>query len=454
MSQTTSEKITEGMVWTSGSSFAIKIIGIFYTITVLGNVSVSQYGLIELAMSIIPLMAIFNLAGLQPVVVADLVSLKTEEKHTQMRFLFSSFISIKILLGLTAFVVINIGIWLFSDTFFDLALQMAQVISLVFLAGPIRSITFLILTAAHKFKFLAEIRLVEELFKLALVFSLLVFFELGPLGVIIAFVVTDFATAFFALPISLKVGRSFFGGKLISRGVLSPTFVIRRHAKWSIFQSALHQFGQNIRPWIIQFFLGTQAVGIYAAATGLYQHTLSIAPITKVVSPIIPAFKTNLNKLTILINSAIRYQIASLVIVVTGSVVLLPYLIENFFPSYGGALLLFILLACSLVPDSFSRIYESVFHAFQLQKNLFVANIVKLGMTAVILPVAVWFLGIYGVAVELFLTTLLYAVTRYLVLRKKVPEYQIQIKDFFQVTEVDLILLERLKNFVPVFKKM
>lgn len=451
MIQSTVKKIAHGVAWTSISSFLVKIIGLVYVAVVLSQISVHDYGLVALAMSILPILGVFSLAGLQPVMVADLVSHKTKSDFYKMRYQFSSFVSLKILLGIFAFLFLNTLVYFFKDSFPTVTITMVQVLSFVFFTGPIRSAVVLLYTVYHRFDILAHFKLIEELFKLLLVSMFLIYMNLGPLGVVLAFVLTDFVVMLVYLPKVLLLALKHFNGIPWSlEGVLNPIFAVRHHAKWSVFQSSLHQLGQNIRPWIIQFFLGTQAVGIYAVAMGLFQHSQSLAPVTKVLAPIVPEFKEDPKRLFRLLNNGLKYQIILLVIIVGGSALFLPLFFNYFFPGYIEALPLFFLLAFALIPDSFAKVYEAAFHAFRLQKSLFLANIVRMVSIIIMLPLCVLVFGLYGVALEVFITLSIYSYSRFRVLKRKLPDYSFSTRDLYTINEIDKMLFTKMMSILTL----
>tara|TARA_B100000745_G_scaffold291347_2_gene231042 strand:- start:2901 stop:4271 length:1371 start_codon:yes stop_codon:yes gene_type:complete len=451
MTQSTVKKIAHGVAWTSLSSFLVKVIGLVYTAVVLSQISVYDYGLVELAMSMLPILGVFSLAGLQPVMVADLVSHKMKSDFYKMRYQFSSFVSLKILLGIFAFLILNTLVFFFKDSFPTVAVTMVQVLSFVFFAGPIRASVVLLYTIYHRFDVLAHFKLIEELFKLLLVSMFLIYMDLGPLGVVLAFVITDFVVMLVYLPGALLLAPKYFNGMPWSiEGIANPMFAVRHHAKWSVFQSSLHQAGQNIRPWIIQFFLGTQAVGIYAVAMGLFQHSQSLAPVTKVLAPIVPEFKEEPKRLFRLLNNGLKYQILLLIIIVGGSTLFLPLLFSHFFPGYIAALPLFFLLAFALIPDSFAKVYEAAFHTFRLQKSLFLANIVRMVSILIVLPLCVLVFGLYGVALEVFITLSVYAYSRYRVLKRKLPDYSFSARDLYTVNGIDRMLFAKIMRLLTL----
>jgi O-antigen/teichoic acid export membrane protein len=445
MGKTMTRKVGEGTAWLAGSNFLIKIIGIFYTILVLSQLSVVEYGLLELAMSVPLLLGIFNLAGLQPVIVADLVTLHTEKKQSQMRDLFSSYVSLRIIMA----ILVSSGLLLatiFLQSFFSQTpIILVQLLCMVILFSPVRSFVNLCLSISHDFKRLATLSFSEELLKLGLVSVFLLYFNAGVMGVILAYVITDVSVALFFIPSMLRTRVSMFGGSFFSAQTLKPLTVLNGHVKWSLFQHGVHQFGQNVRPWLIQFFLGTQAVGLYALAFGMYQHVISLFPLSKVIAPIVPTFSSDPERLTRFANTAIKYDILIQTTLAIGCVVFVPFLIDVAFPSYASAYPLFLVLLVALIPSSFSKIYETIFQSLKLQKNLFTSNVVRLFSTIILLPLALFYFGIYGIAIEFFLTSATYAFGRYRVLRKVLPNYFFSFRTFITLNQTDVFILKKIK---------
>tara|TARA_B100001989_G_C24541195_1_gene467658 strand:+ start:1019 stop:2371 length:1353 start_codon:yes stop_codon:yes gene_type:complete len=442
---TVAKKVGEGTVWMSVSAILIKVISIAYAIVVLSYLTVFEYGLVELAISIPPMMGLLSLAGLDPVIIADLGTYKRDDDKKSAGKLLSSYILLRFVLSVIASIGLLIVSLYFMDSFSEPVRNMVSILSLSFLMSPFRSLVNLSCNVLHKFWQLSLFSFLEEALKLALVAFFLIKVDLGPVGIIVAYVLSEAIVTILFLPVALGLLKEFRG---FYRWSSQPLFALKTHAIWSILQASLHSFSQNLRPWIIQFFLGVPAVGIYGLAFGMFQHVSTLFPLWKVVTPIIPSYSNDRLRLAKLINSTIKYQALILVFNSVAAFIFIPVLINNFFPDYESAYPLFVLMTLALLPGSFSRVFVSAFHALRLQKNLFTSGIFFLGMIVVVLPLTISLFGLYGIAVEFFITLTIYAFGRYRVLKNSVEGYQFSFRDMLTVTETDRLIIDKVWHAV------
>ncbi|MCB9809985.1 oligosaccharide flippase family protein [Candidatus Nomurabacteria bacterium] len=447
--------VGEGTLWMSGGNILMKLIGIFYVLIILSHLSVAEFGLVELALSIPGLLGIMNLSGLQPVLIADLVAMHTKGEVEKMRFLVSSYISLQTILSIMAAGSLFVATIFLKDLFYQDTILMVQILTLTFLVHPVRSLIIIGCNITHNYRRLALFSLMSEIVKIILVVTLLFVFDMGALGVVMAYVLTEIFVTCINIPIIFAFRRELFKSRLLSCGLFEPFSVLKNHAKWSVLQNGVYTFGRDIRPWIIQFFLGTQAVGIFGAAMGMYMHASSLFPLSRVIAPIIPAYVEQKNKLINFINHAIKYQLLVLMSAVFLIIVFMPFLLFNIFPDYKDAYPLFILLSLNLIASSFSRVFETAFHALKLQRDLFASIVVNTTLTICILPITIILFGIKGVAVEVFITGLIYTISRYKVLKNVLPDYSFVLNSLYTKSSIDTLILAKIKdNLIRGFKKV
>jgi O-antigen/teichoic acid export membrane protein len=199
----------------------------------------------------------------------------------------------------------------------------------------------------------------------------------------------------------------------------------------------------NSRPWIIEFFLGTQAVGVYAAAMGIYQSVASLVPLASVLEPVLPQFVHEPSRLARLLQAAIKYQFIITVALVGGVGVVVYPLFSAYLPSYVMAIPLFLWCSVSLLPDATARIFEVAFSALRLQRDLFFSNLTRFVLVLVFLPIFISIFGIIGIALELLLTQSMYMWSRYRVLGRHIPNFAITWQDMWRVSDLDRLLLRQ-----------
>ncbi len=438
--------IGEGAAWISTGNALLKILGILYSILLLSQLSVYEYGVVELLLSIPPLLGFLSLAGLENVLVADMSNAKGKCQTEKVRYILSSYFSIRFLLACIGTFMLFFAADVIARFYNESVVLMIQLLSITFVIGSVRSVFLIVFNVNYDFHLVALYRFAEELIRFLIILTAFVWFTVNPLAVIIAYVFTDIVTVSIFIPAFYASKKRLLGHVWFSEGFLHPLYILKNHGKWSIFQTYLGLFGQNIRPWIIKTLLGTQAVGIFALAIGMYKHTVSLFPLAKIVAPIIPRFLEKPQQLYKLVNGTIKYQMFILIVVSISVSFVMLLLVTYLFPDYIKAYPLYLAMLVSVIPASFSSIFETVFHGLRAQKNLFFVGVLRLVVILLLLPVSLWVFGLYGVAVELLITGAVYTYERYKKLKHLLPGYQFRLADLIHFSELDKMLLQRIQK--------
>lgn len=444
MNQSIKKTLTRGVAWMSIGATASKAIGVIYVVLILTHLSLYEYGLVELLISIPPLLGFLNLPGLELAAIADMGYEKGRSNLKRMYHIYASYLSIRFILGVAGWSMLFFAAPLVSSYYNEGIADMIRIISFSFLLSPFRSAFMIIFKASLRFKLLAAYSFVEELGKLIVLCVALFIFNLGPIAVIIAYVGADVVALVVFSFLFISTHRKLFQSQGSLVNWKDPLFILKAHGKWSILASYLGMFGQHIRPWVIKAFLGTEAVGLYGLAVGMYQHTTTLFSVARVVGPILPRYIEQKKKIHQLINGGIKYQILASLLSAVFMVSLFPILINTFFPSYAEAYMLYACLLAALIPTSFTSIFEPTFHALKAQRNLFFASILRLCIVILLLPIALSVFGLYGIALEFFVTRAVYSYNRYRKLCVLLPDYGITTHDIFSITDTDILLLKKI----------
>lgn len=428
---------TRGVAWVSTSTILIKVVGIIYIVLVLAHLSVYEYGLVELLISIPPLLGILSFPGLEQVLVADIGRERSRGGSTAMKYLLESYMVLRLPLAILAWALIFFSAGYLEQFYNQAIADMVRVLSFTFLLSPLRSMYMLTFSVSLAYQYTSLFRACEEVGKLIVVAVCLLLLDMSATAVIIGYVSADVIGLVCLFVPFLRMRHEVFGPFRITGGWKDPLYTLRHHGKWSVFGTYLNIFGQNIRPWLIKFFLGTNAVGIYAVAFGMFQNTMSLMPVSQVVSPLIPQYIDKKNRLYRLLDSSIKYHLFSSVIAGLVMIVAMPILIHYFFPHYSDSYLLFVAILATAIPFALSSVFQAVFTALKAQRNLFNASVLRLISVVTVLPIALLVFGLYGIAVEIFVTTALYSYNRYRKLHDLLPEYQFNFKGFITITETD-----------------
>lgn len=438
--------VSEGTFWISASTLIVKVVSLAAVFIILKRLGVAEYGTLELVLSVTSLMSIFLLPGLDMLVVADMGSEKGRGEYSKARNILSAYLVLQLILSILAWALVFFGASYFAR-FYGVPAHYIQLIAFTFLLAPFRSAYGILFRVNLRFFLLSLLTFLEECAKLTILASLFFFTDFRIAGVLMAIVGAQFAALLMLTPQFLSGWFGLVGGantlvKLVWWELLLG------HGKWSVLSTYVGNLGKAVRLWIIQRTLGAEAVGVYAVALGLIGHTIALAPLYSVVTPILPQFVHDQERFTKLLNKAMKYQFIAYLGVGLVAVVAFPPVVQWLFPDYSAAMPLFQIMLIGLIPVAFISVFTPAFFALKLQKSLFVSMIFKTVVSILLTYGLAVFFGIWGLAYEYTLTSLIYGFERMRSLRRHVPDIRINPHHIATFDEDDRLLLRRAFSFV------
>lgn len=441
MDKTVTQAISGGAVWLSGGALLLKLVSFLNIIFILRHLSVYEYGVAELVLSIIPLLSPFLVPGLSYAVVADMGVEKGKGNLSGVRQLVDNFFKLQFFLCFIAWAIIFFGANAISHFYPESIGNYFRVVSFIFLLAPFRSMFSIFLNVHLRFFQQSLLSLIEECSKLFFLFVFFALFTNNTLALLTAIVFSQFAMLAAGAPFFLKVYRS------LPRPVQKVPFwhLLRNHGKWSIFSAYLGSFTQGAQLWIIKFMTNTEAVALFAVAQGFIGHIVSLLPTDKILTPIIPRYAHDEQKLYRIMHTGIKYQLAGGILVSAAAFLFAPTVISLIVPKYLPSMELFRILLFSIPILGFVPVFNGVFFAFKKQRNLFFANLVyKTVPLLTFTPILIYFFGIKGIALAGVLAALFFVSERYKVVRKILPRFKINFKELLSIDEYDLIIFNEL----------
>jgi O-antigen/teichoic acid export membrane protein len=448
----TAHIVGKGVTWNFFSTLVVKVLVLINVLVILTHLSVYEYGLSELVFSALSTVGIILLPGLTATIVADLGVERARKDYGRMKSLFHQYFLFLTVLSFTAFLIFFFGATIIAELSGNVSLEhFLRIVSFSFLVAPFRAVTLLMANVHIRFVDQAVYPLVEESTKLLVLLFCFFYLHLGLEGLLYAYVLCDaFATLVF-IPRTLS-GYALFKDA-VSEGGKRFWELLSGHRKWSIASSYVGTLSQNMQLWIIKFTLGTEAVGLYAFASGIYSNVSSLLPFTNVLASLTPKYVDKRDQLVRLIATSSKAQFYLALIFITGAMVLLPVLVW-FLPKYLPALPLTICMLLVLLPTSVVSIFTPIFATLKRQFEFFKTMTVKLALTAVILPVMILVFGVIGIGVATVLVNILSGVERYIRLRGFLPEYRLSVGNFLKVSPAERSMLRELIEGLALVKRL
>ena len=441
-----SRKIGEGFFWFGSNNIVLKAIGLASVFLILRRLSVYEYGVSELVFSVVSMMSLFLLPGLNDLILSEFGRERGQENLGAMKKLFFDYAKLGLILGIILWFILFFCADVISNHYGKNIANLFRISSFLFLIYVFKTIMKLVFNAYLKFFNLSVLNFFEEAAKLGFLALFFFYFNLGLSGLFLAHVSSQILAFFIFVPSFLKIYKDF--SKVpIAEGV-SLKQIIFRHGKWAVLTEYISSLGDNLRLWLIKFFLGTEMVGLFSVAQGLYSHTSALFPLNTVVKPIIPQYFHEKEKFYKLIAKSIKYQFLGYFALAAIAFFLFPPIIAWLFPNYASSMFIFKRLLPTLLIISFGGIFTYVFYAIRAQKRFTFNLIIRMFSILLFLPLFVYFFGPMGIIFEFILTALVFTWDRYCGLRKLLPDFRLSFRDFFSLDDMDRYFIKMIRNFI------
>lgn len=438
--------IRNGAVWSGIGTFFIKVIGLCSILLVLHKLTLYEYGVVEITLTAVSLFNIFLLPGFGNTVVADMGVQRGLGNNENVRVLFRQFFRLQSILGIIAFCIVFFGSNVLAHYYNTNISILFKIASLTFLTSPFRTSMMTVFAVYFKFSSQSIYTVLEEGARLILIILLLYVFDARMYGVVLAAVCSQMIALVCMSPVFFKTYKLFSKASLAS---YKPCWnLLTQHGKWGIFSTYLGTLTQNVRVFIIKLFLGTESVALFAVASGLFSHTLSLLPLTSIISPMIPQYVTYKEKFYLFIEKALKYQLINAIVVFVLAFFVLPSVIVYLFPKYESAIPLFKVLLLAIIPLSVATVFTPIFYALKAQKNLFFSNTLKLISAVILLPIGVSLFGIVGIALEYVITPIIFMLERYRAIKKKLPDFRIHARDIVAFDQYDQMIIDSIGRYI------
>lgn len=406
----TARAIGRGVAWNFGSNVIEKGIVLLNVLIILSYLSVYEYGLTELVFSAVSMVGIIMVSGIGSAITADMGVDRGLGELGKMKSLFRKYATFLAVVSLIAFCALFFGASFVADLVGNHSIgYFLQIASFTFLLSPLRTISILMATVHIRFVDQSVYPMLEELAKTAGLLLFFFVFHLGPAGLLYAVLFSQAAAIIAFLPRTYSGYRYF--ASAASDGAHRFWEVLGTHRKWSIAAGYAGTLTQNAQLWIIKLMLGTEAVGLYAFASGIMSNVSALLPFTDVVTSLAPKYAEKRDLLAKLVAMSAKAQFLVALGVVIVSALLVPVLVW-FLPKYAPALPLALLMLLVLLPTSVSGILSPMFSVLKAQLAFTFTMTVKLILTIVILPLSIFGFGVLGIGVSNIFVNILSAIER------------------------------------------
>ncbi|OHA15162.1 MAG: hypothetical protein A3G52_03470 [Candidatus Taylorbacteria bacterium RIFCSPLOWO2_12_FULL_43_20] len=448
---TLTRKIIEGTVATSLGNILLKFTAFVSFIIITSQLSLQDYGILNLFFTVAGPAAAFSMISLERVVVADAASYRGLGKYGYARKLISDYFKITLVL-LTSLLIISWFLKVLLTSYFSLNISAYFWPLAFFVIGQI-SMNFIsvIFEAYERFKSSALFQFGEAFIRFVVVLSLF-HFGFTLLSVFMAYIISKILVVVLSVPFAMRAINNDSEMRF-SREPDVPKKnlvwdIIKKHGKWEMVRDFPSKITGIAAPWLLRITISNEAVGLFSFAQKIYSFISSAFPLTSIIFPIISrSISENVEKTKLIIVKAQKYLLYLYLPMYIAAYVMIGPIIKTFIPHYIAAVLLIKIVLFDLFIDAFSVGQSAVLYGLKQQKLSLLINMI---MQVIILAsqiVLITSLGVVGASISVLVTGFSSYLLRRYILEKKLnfsPASGWRV--FFTYDEYDKLIVDKIKN--------
>lgn len=417
---------------------------------IIAHLDVYKYGVYLLVVSFYSLVADLFLGPLVSLVFNDINRFIGENKEDKAKKLFKEFFVIRGIIAVILFLSVFFGADIVAN-FYD------QDIAILFkILSPLFLIDFFyvsmrnLLQSRLYFGLTAFRPILYKVIRLIFIIIVVVFFALDAKNLLIAHVISSFLVAVVFVSPFIKAYKPWKTIKESSERIFLK--ILKTYGKWPIFSNFISQASGNLQPWFIKFFVNTETVAVFSVAESLFSAVKALFPVAT-LSTLVPREVSDKKRTGDLLIRGTKYLTLFGIGLGIAGFFAVPPAVGVFFPKYEEAVPLFQVLLLVLPILSFRSMASTFLVALRRQKFIFFANIIKNIISFILPAVFLYFFGIFGMAIERIVFSVIIAVLTYGYLLKK-EEHPPFWRNFFYFGPQDKIFTKNLyKNFLAFARK-
>ncbi len=437
----------------SGNNILTSVINFAAFLVMLNALGTYGFGLLTLALSVLSVATFFMELGFGKAIVSDVSKELQQNNKEQASGLFLGYIififfSTGILAGIMFFFSGHVSAYFGKDV----APVIRFIAVLVFISGAKTIVTSAFHIVADFGKY-ASFLFVDALSKLVLVYIFVAFISGTVEGILQAFIVSGILTILIFL---LFVPKEILEIARMRSNPMAFFEMAKKHGKWVAAFSQLRSIESNISPWIVEFFLGVNAVGVYGALLKVQVLIMRVfEPLETIFYPLVNKFG-RFDDSRKLIFRATKYilfiSIPFLFIAFVFSEAVLDLVLGPDFAEYAGV---FRVLLLTVVLFILNMPMKPLFFNLKAQKSLTIISAAMLASTLVLGSIFTFYFGLMGMAMNNVFTPLLDVALKNRFMKKISGEkYSIREMLFFDDADIDLAkkILSNPKFILTIFR--
>ncbi|MEK7067212.1 MAG: polysaccharide biosynthesis C-terminal domain-containing protein [Patescibacteria group bacterium] len=405
-----SKKFIHGELMLGFWSFAKKGVGTLDSFFILKALSLYQFGVYQLILAGYAFLSDFFHDLFAETISNDLQRLIGEKKEAEAKKLFREYVVFRFGMALIPWAIIFFGAPYFSFRYGEDVIWWARILSFLFIMDAVLNLSTLLLKVRLEMSHLATRPTIQKSVQLIMLMYFFFFSKLGIAEIFISQIGATIVVFFILVPTLYSCLTPWRGIVLAKRGLFWPA--IRSYGKWELPRAFFSDFGGKVRPWVIKFFLNTEAVGIFGFANAILSALKDLLPI-RTLGLLAPQKAHDQYYMRFLYTYGTKYFVLMSVGIAIAAAIAVPSMVRFLFPHFTSSIPILYVLLIVIPIFGFSKIITTLLVVERQQKFIFYQAVVQSVFTVAFLVLFLPLFGIMGlafseIAAVLFSTTVRY----------------------------------------------
>ena len=380
-----------------------KGIGFINTFLTLSALSLYQYGVFQLVLSLYGAANYFTTVG-NGVVNNDIAHFIREGKEGSAKKLFYEYSALRLIATIILFCLFFFGATIFAERYTFGFVDDLRLVSFLFLTEFFFAAAQSLLAARLKFAVVASRAAVAKGVQLV---ALLYFLYQGNLGLeqmFISMIAGSLVSTLTMIPAFIALHVQWSKIPFAKDRILPMIFAT--YGKWDLYRQLAGELTTRVQPWLIKVFVSTEAVAIFSVATAFVAAIKDLGFPVKTLKTLVPLHMDDAEKSRGIFVRSSRYILAFSILVSIAAAAAVPLSIYLLVPKYTVALPYFFAMLPAIPITALGVIATTFLIALRKQRFLFwlgiEKNVIILAFYIGLLPL----MGLWALAIEETVTPL------------------------------------------------
>jgi O-antigen/teichoic acid export membrane protein len=415
-----------------------KLIGLITTFFLISALSVYQYGVFQLLLSIFSILSSVVAIG-AGVVSNDINRFIGLGKEAEAKKLFFQYNGVRLAVGLILSAGLFFGPAFLGDTYKPDFILLLKLVSIIVFLETIYTLPKSLLGMRLMFNYSASRSSMYKFFQAGFLAYFFFFSSLTVKEALLSLIVGSVSSLIFLISPTLKAYRPWQGVIMAKENILVKIF--RAHGKWDVVNQFVSKFVSNAQIWLIKIFISTEAVAIYSVAQTMIGTIVGFFP-TKTLGTLIPQAIGDKAKLQRIFEYGNKYLVILSIIMGVGAAITGPIAIHLIFPKYIPSLPYFLVLLFGLPITAIGSVITVFIIAMRRQKYLVYQKVLK-AITALPMILLMIFFGLWGLVAYQLVFSFLLCLSIYRFVRPIPPGFRLEWHNFFRFGAEDKVFIKR-----------